>query len=173
MDEYRNETTRPGPSAGALWRRYGPAAVVIVAAISLILGLFLPSLSFQRFFLISERHSLFGVVVALLQEREYFLGLILGAFSILFPVLKLVVLARIAVGRIQGRGMPGATARLAAIFGRWSMLDVLVIALVVFAIKRSGLADATALPGIWFFALAAILSIVAARLLETRGRAGI
>ena len=48
-----------------------------------------------------------------------------------------------------------------------------VIALVIFAIKRSGLADATSLPGIWFFALAAVLSIVAARLLETRGRAGI
>lgn len=161
------------PSLGARWRRLGPAVVVAAAIVCLLLGLTLPSLEFTRFFLLSERHSLIGVVVALLEEREYFLGLVLGAFSVVFPTLKLAVLARMAVVRIGGRGMPAAAARRAAMFGRWSMLDVLVLALVVFAIKRSGVADAVALPGIWFFALAAILSIVAARLLETRGRAGI
>lgn len=164
---------RARPGAGAIWRRYGPAAVVAAAAVCLGLGLSLPSLEFHRFFLLSERHSLIGVVIALLEEREYFLGLVLGAFSVVFPVLKLVALGRMAAARIGGGGVPAATARRAAMFGRWSMLDVLVLALVVFAIKRSGLADAVALPGIWFFALAALLSIVAARLLETRGRAAI
>ncbi|MEJ8574273.1 paraquat-inducible protein A [Microbaculum marinum] len=172
MEQGRSTAAATGP-VRACWRRYGPAAIVAAAAVSLVLGLLLPSLEFHRFFLLPERHSLLGVVVALLEEREYFLGLVLGAFSIVFPALKLVVLARLAAGRIAGRGMPATAVRLAALFGRWSMLDVLVIALVVFAVKRSGLADATALPGIWFFALAAILSIVAARLLETRGRAAI
>ena len=157
--------------SGGWWRRYGPGLIVLVAAICLVLGLFLPSLEFRRFFLLSERHSLVGVVMALFAAREYFLAIVLGVFSVLFPAVKLLVLGHLSLGRIEGRGMPAATVRLAGFFGRWSMLDVLVLALVVFAIKGSGLADAFALPGIWFFALAALLSIAASRLLETRGRA--
>ncbi len=157
--------------SGGWWRRYGPGLIVLVAAVCLVLGLFLPSLEFRRFFLLSERHSLVGVVLALFEAREYFLAIVLGVFSVLFPAVKLLVLGHLSLGRIEGRGMPAATVRLAGFFGRWSMLDVLVLALVVFAIKGSGLADAFALPGIWFFALAALLSIAASRLLETRGRA--
>jgi paraquat-inducible protein A len=154
-----------GPSAGSL-RRWLPAAVVLAAVICLVLGLTLPSLQFKRFFLFSERHSLLGVVVALLDEREYFLGVVLGAFSVVFPGLKLLVLARLALGRLIGWNGWAKAAGIAHYFGRWSMLDVVLIALVVFAIKRSGLAEAAALPGIWFFAGSAVLSIIAARLLE-------
>jgi len=147
-------------------RRWLPAGVVLAAVICLYFGLTLPSLQFNRFFLLSEHHSLLGVVVALLDEREYFLGLVLGAFSVVFPGLKLMVLARLAIGRLTGWNGWGRAVRVAHYFGRWSMLDVVLIALVVFAIKRSGLADAAALPGIWFFAASAVLSIIAARLLE-------
>lgn len=147
-------------------RRWLPAAVVAVAIVCLVLGLTLPSLQFHRLFFLSEEHSLLGVVIALLEEREYFLGVVLGAFSVVFPGLKLLVLARLAVGRVTGWNGWEKAAGLAHAFGRWSMLDVVLIALVVFAIKRSGLADAAALPGIWFFAASAALSIFAARMLE-------
>jgi len=154
-------------TGGSESRRWLPAVVVLAAIVCLVLGLTLPSLRFYRLFLLSEEHSLLGVVIALLEEREYFLGVVLGAFSVVFPAFKLLVLARLALGRLSGWNGWGRAARLAHAFGRWSMLDVVLIALVVFAIKRSGLADAVALPGIWFFAASAILSIVAARMLET------
>lgn len=163
------EGRQAGLQAGL--RRLLPATVVAAAIVCLVLGLTLPSLEFRRFFLISERHSLLGVVVALLEERDYFLGIVLGAFSVVFPGLKLAVLARLAVGRLAGWNRFETAARLAGHFGRWSMLDVVLIALVVFAIKRTGLADAAALPGIWFFAASAVLSILASRMLEG-GKAG-
>ncbi len=150
-------------------RRWLPLAVVLSSIVCLMLGLTLPSLQFKRFFFLSEEHSLLSVVIALLQEGEYFLGIVLGAFSVVFPGLKLLVLARLAIGEATGWNGWGRAARFAGVFGRWSMLDVVLIALVVFAIKRSGLADAAALPGIWFFAASAALSIVAARMLERRG----
>ena len=160
--------TLPDETAGdgGNLRRCLPLGVVAAAAVCLVLGLTLPSLQFYRFFFLSEEHSLLGVTVALLDEGEYFLGVVIGAFSVVFPGLKLLVLARIAVGRALGRNGWAGAARLAGIFGRWSMLDVVLLALVVFAVKRSGLADAAALPGIWFFAASAVLSIVAARLLD-------
>jgi paraquat-inducible protein A len=36
------------------------------------------------------------------------------------------------------------------------MMDVLLVAIVVFAAKTSGLANAFSQPGLWFFALSAI-----------------
>jgi paraquat-inducible protein A len=164
------ERDRREAAGDSLSRRFLPLGVVLAAIVCLILGLTLPSLQFRRFFLISEEHSLFSVVTALLQEREYFLGFVLGAFSVVFPGLKLIVLFRLAIGRATGWNGWHRAARFAGVFGRWSMLDVVLIALVVFAIKRSGLADAAALPGIWFFAASAALSILAAWLLERPGQ---
>ena len=99
-----NETGWQGPA-----RRWLTAGAIRTAARGrgsprslLALGLSLPCLEFNRFFLLSERTSLLGVVVALLQEQEYFLGIVLGAFSVVFPSLKLIVLARLAVGRATG-----------------------------------------------------------------------
>ncbi len=45
--------------------------------------------------------------------------------------------------------------------GKWSMLDVLVLALLVFYAKSTQFADAVALPGIYFFAGSVILTMIA------------
>ncbi|MEO0329087.1 MAG: paraquat-inducible protein A, partial [Pseudomonadota bacterium] len=44
----------------------------------------------------------------------------------------------------------------ASALAKWSMLDVLLVALAIFAAKTSGLANAITQPGLWFFALSAI-----------------
>ena len=46
----------------------------------------------------------------------------------------------------------------------WSMLDVVLVALVIFAAKTSGLATAATKPGLWFFAASALLTAVASAL---------
>ena len=43
------------------------------------------------------------------------------------------------------------------------MLDVLLVALVIFAAKTSGLAAAITQPGLWFFAASTVLAAVASR----------
>jgi len=57
------------------------------------------------------------------------------------------------------------------LLSKWSMMDVLVVALAVFAAKTSGLASAAALPGLWFYAGAALLSALAAALIKNRAAA--
>lgn len=153
-------------------RRVLPALLVAAAMVALGLGLVLPAVELRRFFMFTERHSLIGVVAALIRDREWFLGGVLGAFSVVFPTLKLAAMAVPAGAMLAGRPVPAAAMRWAGHLGRWSMLDVLVVALVVFAVKRSGLAGAAALPGIWLFALSVVLSIAAAWLIEREaGRA--
>jgi paraquat-inducible protein A len=50
------------------------------------------------------------------------------------------------------------------------MMDVLVVALAVFAAKTTGLASAAAQPGIWFYGAAALLSAVIAVILKREDR---
>ena len=48
----------------------------------------------------------------------------------------------------------------------WAMMDVVRVALVIFAAKTSGLATAFTLPGLWFFALSVVLTVGASALLR-------
>jgi len=38
------------------------------------------------------------------------------------------------------------------VLSKWSMMDVLLVAIVIFATKSSGLAQAFTQPGLWFYA---------------------
>ena len=45
--------------------------------------------------------------------------------------------------------------------GRYSMTDVMVLALMIFYINSSGYTEATVLPGIYFFAASALMTMLA------------
>ena len=89
-------------------------------------------------------------------------------FSLVFPCLKLGLLHVAAYGGEQRR------ARIPAWFralSNWSMLDVVLVALVIFAAKTSGLATAFTKPGLWFFAASAVLTATASALAKQRSLA--
>jgi paraquat-inducible protein A len=52
------------------------------------------------------------------------------------------------------------------------MLDVVLVALVIFAAKTSGLATAFTKPGLWFFAASAVLTATASALARRRAEPG-
>lgn len=165
-----DEASRQLQAAGAGPGRVLPALLVAAAVAALLAGLLVPAVEFRRFFMFTERHSLSGVVVALLRDGEWFLGGVLGAFSVVFPTMKLAAMSVAAATLAAGRRPSPAALRWTGHLGRWSMLDVLVVALVVFAIKRSGIAGAAALPGIWLFALSVVFAIAASWLIERATR---
>jgi len=45
--------------------------------------------------------------------------------------------------------------------GRYSMTDVMVLALLIFYVNSSGYTEATVLPGVYFFAASAIITMLA------------
>ena len=82
-----------------------------------------------------------------------------------FPAAKLVVLQHSFVSRPDaiGRGPTLFTA-----LSKWSMLDVLLVALVIFAAKTSGVATALTLPGLWFFGASVVLTAAGAALVGSK-----
>jgi paraquat-inducible protein A len=135
--------------------------LVIAASGCLILGLTLPAVQFTRLYFWSDTHSLTSIITALYKSGEVFLAAVIFIFSVVFPFFKLVYLA--AAGLVVSRPGMANTKILSrmAWLGKWSMLDVLVLALIVFYAKSAALADASALPGIYFFAASVLLTMIA------------
>lgn len=142
-------------------RRYFIIIATLGAAVSLVLGITLPVVKLTKFYIWSDQHSITSVILALYTDQEYFLSAIILIFSILFPGIKMVYLLTVLLLP------PRMPHRRIKVFehmewlGRWSMMDVMILALMVFYLNASALLDATALPGIYFFAVSVFLTMAA------------
>lgn len=122
-------------------------------------GLLLPTLRTSTLVFWTKTYSIAGFTIRLLLDGSLLLFLIVGAFSILLPVWKLWALHSI-FQRSTSKANSGQF-ELLGWLGKWSMADVLVIALIVFSMKSSGVASALVLPGAYFFAAAVVVSMIA------------
>ena len=110
-------------------------------------------------------YSLLGGILTLLRGGDFWIGVILLLFSVCFPTLKLMTMAGANETLARG-GRGGVFLWLAHHSGKFSMLDVLVLALLVLAIK--GLPGSSELAlrwGVWTFAASVLLSLIASLLL--------
>jgi paraquat-inducible protein A len=150
----------PGFATGAAMPRLAAALAVMIATLAFPLGLTLPLVTLDRLYFFTEEPTLLQVVTGLWETGDAALAVVVGLASIAFPAIKLAWL------QIGVAGVTGPWLRHLHALGRWSMLDVLVVALVVFGAKTSGLAEAVTRPGLWFFTASALSAAVAALLIE-------
>jgi paraquat-inducible protein A len=140
--------------------------LIITATVCLVLGLTLPIIKLTRFYVWSDVHSLVTVVRELYYSEELLLAGVVFIFSIVFPFFKLLYLLTLYTILTIHPNDAGPWLKRLAHAGKWSMLDVLVLALVIFYAKMTDLADAVSLPGIYFFAVAVLLTMIATAWLE-------
>lgn len=133
-------------------------ALLVFSALFLALGLVLPLVRFEKLYFFNETPSLIDIVVSLWGQGSGGLAVLVGLFSIVFPVIKLFGIALEATAPAQPGGEANWVARLLPILGKWSMMDVMLVALVIVAAKTSGMASAFTQPGLWFYAASAILT---------------
>jgi paraquat-inducible protein A len=133
--------------------------VLLASAVSFGLGITLPLIRFEKLYFFSEAPSLLGVIRGLWLTGDMGLALLVAAFSLVFPLVKLFTLFEAAFGE-------GRFPAWAGVLSKWSMMDVLLVAILVFAAKSSGLASAASQPGIWFYAASAALAAAAAELVK-------
>jgi paraquat-inducible protein A len=141
----------------------------VLAPFLFALGLTLPLMTFEKLFFFKEDPSLLGIV-AVLWESNAALAILVVLFSIVFPFVKMAAVAAEALTP------PGAEsnwfAKLVPFLTKWSMMDVMLVAIVIAAAKTSGLADAFTEAGLWCYAGAALTTtaiqwMVAKRAKET------
>jgi paraquat-inducible protein A len=125
------------------------------------LGLTLPVLETTRLWVFRSSYSLIDTVRALVEEGEWALGLLIALFSVVTPVIKLVA---VTVLHLRRAGSPaGPLARWVERLGKWSLTDVLVVALLIVLASGTGL-ELAAEPGLWFFTASAMLLMLSADL---------
>jgi paraquat-inducible protein A len=121
----------------------------------------LPAIRFTTVFVWTNQHSVATIIWALWKNEEFFLCFVIFMFSIFFPFLKLFYLLTL----VTSPDMPAEfrTKSISAMewLGRYSMTDVMVLALMIFYVNASGYTEASVLPGIYFFAASAIMTMLA------------
>jgi paraquat-inducible protein A len=133
----------------------------------LVVAWFIPTMTVERVpWLWRTKFSIWRVVEGLWADREYFICAIIVLFSMVFPVVKLVaglwVWARVDALSNAARRAVGFVGTL----GKWSMVDVFVVALLVAAIQVSIITNVAIHAGIYVFTGAVLASIALLHLLE-------
>ncbi len=158
-------------SIGALSRgrdRLIPWALAATGAL-LAAGLSLPVLRVDKFFIFSDRFSIIDSLIALVRSEEYFLFAVIFAFTVVFPVTKLFYAARLWAAVDVDDPRFARTLGTIDTLGKWSMLDVLLLAIAVASIKMSVVGDAHANPGLYLFSGAIITSMGSLHWLKVAG----
>ena len=140
--------------------------LIVAASVCLVLGLTMPIVRLTRFYMWTDVHSMVSILEALYQSHEFFLAAIIGLFSVVFPFVKLLYLLGLHSARQVSPARRNRVLRHLAWLGKWSMLDVLVLALLIFYAKSTRLADAVSMPGIYMFASAVVLTMMAYAIVE-------
>lgn len=141
-------------------RRFLLSLAIIGASVCLALGISLPIIKLTKYVFWSTEHSLLSTVRALISDGHTFLGFTVLVFSILFPILKLLYLLLVSTLPATEISLQNRRLRALEWLGKWSMHDVLVLALTIFFIKSHGVYDAASLNGVYFFTAAVLLMIL-------------
>ena len=161
-------------------RLWAPRACIVVSALLLGAGLAGPCMAVEPAFgkfdgwvrLLKPdlarptQYSVLGGIATLIRNGSLALGGLLLAFSVFFPTAKLAVMSAATVALAQGRST-GPLMKLAHHAGKFSMLDVFVVGLIVLAIKGlPGGSKVTLGWGVAAFGASVVFSIVSGLLIQ-------
>ena len=139
------------------------AAFALAALILYPLAVTLPVLKVQQMGHHTESSILEGIST-LMAEGQIIVGVVVLLCSVVFPLTKLAALLTLSLG---GASMITAHHHKAWVYhlvewtGRWGMLDVLLVAILVAALKLGNMVEVTAGPGAVAFCATVLLSLTA------------
>ena len=108
-----------------------------------------------------SRSSILSGIIELFQHGSYFVGGIVFLFSILFPLAKIVMLFELSCLKVLNRRHKAFTLRLMEKLGKWSMMDVMLLAFLVMLVKLGDLVEFQFGPAIIAFVGCVAMSMLA------------
>jgi len=140
---------------------------LVLASLALLgMGAVAPLLTTERFYFFSNTFSLISGLQQLVTNEQLLIAAVIGLFSLCLPVIKGAVIWIAASPDAQR----GPLLSLADRFGKWSMLEVFVAALLIIALKLGPVVDATLHFGAWLLAASVLLSGIASQFLAHEPR---
>jgi len=133
--------------------------LIWLAGLLLGVGLAAPVITLKKFILVENTFSVLSGVIELLQHGQFFLFLLIGGFSVVLPILKLRVLYLLVSRKEAMQPRVRKLLHWMHLYGKWSMLDVFVVAVLVVAVKLGALVDVEMRYGLYAFAGSVLLTM--------------
>jgi paraquat-inducible protein A len=139
-------------------------SIPVLIALSFLLfatGIFFPFFTVTKLWLFQDAVSVVGGIMMLFREGEYFLFAVLTLFTLVFPCVKLGLLTVIWLEREQDLARVRRLHHWVENWGRWSMLDVFVVAILIVTMKAAGLAKIEIGLGLYLFTFSVVATQLA------------
>lgn len=149
-----------------MFRRLGLGFIglaILISAILLGLAWVSPIMSVKTWLFFYREVTIFEAARLLYEDEFLFLAGLVFFFAIVFPALKLLVLwsAWFSTHKEKERSRLDGTLSLFDLLGKWSMLDVFIVAVVVVSTQSNLVSDAEIHPGLYLFAGSILVSMLA------------
>ncbi|MCU7849485.1 MAG: paraquat-inducible protein A [Candidatus Thiodiazotropha sp. (ex Lucinoma kastoroae)] len=150
----RNEAERLEiPEFTARWLRW----LLLLTSCLLMAGLYMPMVTLTKFLFIANSFSVLSGVQELFNREQWFLFLVVGLFSVILPVFKIVLLFLLLHYREIRSAQFGHLLKMMHDYGRWAMLDVMVVAVMIVTVKLGVIAEIEIHTGLYLFGAAVLL----------------
>ena len=139
----------------------------MIALILFFPAVLLPILEVEK---LGHRHStsLLWGTIELLLDGSWFVGGVVLIFSIILPATKILLLLELSFLNLLHRRHKALTYRLMELVGKWSMMDVMLLAFLVMLVKLGNLVEFHFGPAVVAFVLCVAASMVASMLFDPR-----
>lgn len=134
----------------------------------LIAGLFMPMLTITQFVFLRDDFSVISGVTELWKAKQYILFVLIGCFSILLPFAKIALLFKLLQSDDRPHPIKMRLLKLMHDYGRWAMLDVMVVAMLIVTVKLGAIASIEIHPGLYVFGSAVLLIMLTTQMTVRR-----
>ncbi len=146
-------------------------ALVIASILFYVPANLLPMMHVHTFAGIQSDTIMSGVLY-FLETGSYLIGFVIFVASIFVPILKMLILLYLVYSVHQGQTTRQKERRrlylLTEVIGRWSMVDVYVVSIMIALVHFGGLSEIRAGMGALFFLLVVIFTMLAAMAFDPR-----
>ncbi len=144
-------------------------ALTIAALVLYLPANLLPVLRLESFYG-DQQNTIIGGVIQFWQEADYPVAIIIFVASVMIPVLKILSIVSLCLATRTGWNPRGMTRlyRVTEFVGRWSMVDVFVVAILVAVVQLGSTISIHPGPGALSFAAVVILTMFAALSFDPR-----
>ena len=133
---------------------------LLVTTVLFLIGIFMPMLTITKLLIFDNTISVMSGVSELFKSGHFLLFTLISVFSIVLPILKISVI-HLALSAIQETPKKFEKyLHMMHSYGRWAMLDVMVVALLIVTVKLGAIASIEVHEGLYVFGSSVLLIMI-------------
>jgi paraquat-inducible protein A len=162
-DEMNDAVTRSALPRREVWLL---RLVLLVAALLFMVGISTPMMTISTLIFFNNSFSIVSAISELFNSGQMILFVAVSLFTLVMPALKFLVLFQLLSAKPSSESMKRYL-HLMHQYGRWAMLDVMVVAILVVTVKLGAIASVEVHYGLYLFgASVLIIMLVTSRVVH-------